>query len=69
MLNNILFKSKHSKFLYYYSQLSMKWSIVRLRLQTRHILIESTKNTRYTSTGEIYEGKFLFALLPFLCMT
>ena len=42
---------------------------VRLQLQTRHILIESTKNTRYILTGEIYEGNFLFALLPFLCMT
>ena len=48
-----------------------RWNrvFVRLQLQTRHVLIASTKNTRYILTGEIYEGKNLFALLPFLCMT
>ena len=38
-------------------------------MQTRHILIASTKNTHYILTGGIWEGKILFALLPFLYMT
>ena len=57
---------------YFYTIIYLhRWNraFVRLQLQTRHILIASTKNTRCILTGEIYEGKILFALLPFLCMT